>query len=287
MMGYLTYICSRYGAVTKQQMGDWIHTNRKLITLKEQRTFLIRCRNNDLFPSHIQNNLKRYNVHNLNYNLISKFQKTKTNFQTKCLRLEIENIVKNIQRLGKFSNYLKYRFLRTISDDSINKFLTSQEQNFQKLKISKRNDCIKKFDLLKNRSLTNNKKISEFRLKNCFKNLSNVEIPDDVAETLALGNKFGVPINTNNIPINSLIANIENSIKNIKDDDMKFNIRKTFTNLVSNHTNNNKFKNLEKSASLVKKFQKEHKDLIFLNADKGNLTVAANRNEYNITVENI
>ena len=33
-------------------------------------------------------------------------------------------------------------------------------------------------------------------------------------------------------------------------------------------------------------FQKNHKDLIFVKADKGNIMVAANRNDYNQTLEN-
>ena len=33
-------------------------------------------------------------------------------------------------------------------------------------------------------------------------------------------------------------------------------------------------------------FQKNHKDLIFVEADKGNIMVAANRNDYNQTLEN-
>lgn len=84
-------ICERYGAVARQQFGNWIHTHGKLVSFKEQRTFLSKCRNDALIPVHIQQNSNKFNVHNINYNLIHKFQKTKFNFQAKYLLLEIEN----------------------------------------------------------------------------------------------------------------------------------------------------------------------------------------------------
>ena len=60
---------------------------------------------------------------------------------------------------------------------------------------------------------------------------------------MALSNKFGVPFNVNKIPVNNIVANIENSIKNLENDDMKSKIRKCVTEIISNHNRNNRFKN--------------------------------------------
>ena len=57
-------------------------------------------------------------------------------------------------------------------------------------------------------------------------------------------------------------------------------------NIISNHNRNNKFKNNNQIANTVVNFQKNHKDLIFVKSDKGNIMVAANRNDYNQTLEN-
>lgn len=43
----------------------------------------------------------------------------------------------------------------------------------------------------------------DFKSNKCFKNLLKAEIPDEVADILALGKKLGVPLNVNQIPINS------------------------------------------------------------------------------------
>ena len=105
------------------------------------------------------------------------------------------------------------------------------------------------------------------RVKKCFKNVSNVQIPDEIAESLALGNKFGIPYNSNKIPVNNIVAIIENCIKNIDHDDDKLKIRRTVTDIISNHNRNNKFKNNNKIADTVVNFQKIPKDLIFVKAD--------------------
>ena len=196
-------------------------------------------------------------------------------------------IVENIEDLGHNSNYLKHCLSQRIREDSIDIFFSSQENIFYNLKYKKRQECISKFSLLKTRDLTKNREINDFRIKKCIKNISNVEIPDEIAETLALGNKFDVPFNVNNIPVNNIVANIENSIKNLENDDTKSKIRKCVNEIISNHNRNNRFKNQNRFFENVEKFQKSNKDLLVLKADKVNITVAADRTNYNQTIENI
>lgn len=51
----------------------------------------------------------------------------------------------------------------------------------------------------------------------------NVLMIHEIAEILTLGNKFSISFNVNKMPINSSIANIENSIQNIEEEDLTFN----------------------------------------------------------------
>ena len=151
------------------------------------------------------------------------------------------------------------------------------------LKINIKNDCIGKFQLLKKKQFDEISKFQQFRINKCFKNVSIVQIPHEIAESLALGNKFGVPYNTNKIPVNNIVACIENCIKKLDKDEDKLKIRRTVTEIISNHNRNNKFKKNRKTHDSLVNFQNNHKDLIFVKADKGNIMVAANKVDYNNT----
>ena len=131
------------------------------------------------------------------------------------LNCEINNAVENIHELVHNSNYLKCRLLRDINENSLINFLHSQDMMLQNLKFNIRNNCIKKFQLLRDRNLNRSTKLCQFRVNKCFKNVSNVQIPNEITESLALGNKFGIPYNSNKIPVNNIVASIENSIKNM------------------------------------------------------------------------
>ena len=113
-----------------------------------------------------------------------------------------------------------------------------------------------------------------------------MQIPDEIAESLALGNNFDVPYNTNEIPVNNIVASFENCIKKLDEDEDKLKIRRTLTEIISNHNRNNKFKNNSKTHDSLVNFQNNHKDLIFVKADKGNIMVGANKVDYNNTIEN-
>lgn len=286
-MGYLSYISTKYGKNVRSDMDIWIKSQRRLVLLKEQRTFLIKCRKESLIPAHILNHTNKFKIHNLHYKVSFKLQNTKVNTQRKLLNCEINNVVENIQELGHISNNLKYRLLRNINENSLHFFFDSQRHALENLKFKVKNDCIRKFLWLKGKNFDEIVKLREFRVNRCFKNISNVQIPDEIAETLALGKKFGIPYATNKIPVNIIIANVESSIKNLDNDEIKLKIRKTVTELISNHNRNNKFKNIDKTIENLVNFQKNHKNLLFVNADKGNIMVAANRNDYNHTIENI
>ena len=54
-MGYLAYISMKYGDHVRCDITNWIKFQRRLVVLKEQRTFLIKCRKEGLFPAHIRN----------------------------------------------------------------------------------------------------------------------------------------------------------------------------------------------------------------------------------------
>lgn len=60
IMGYLSYISTKYGKNVRWDMDIWIKSQRRLVLLKEQRTFLIKCRKKALIPAHILNHTNKF-----------------------------------------------------------------------------------------------------------------------------------------------------------------------------------------------------------------------------------
>jgi hypothetical protein len=122
-------------------------------------------------------------------------------------------------------------------------------------------------------------------------NLSIVQIPGDVQDVLKLGGKFSIPIPNKRIPMEDLISSVESSIFRF-DDPIKIEIRNKFTNILTNFKNSpNKltcsevnFSRLHKNAVL---FLKANPSLLILTADKGNVTVIMDRDEYNRKVHSL
>ena len=82
------------------------------------------------------------------------------------------------------------------------------------------------------------------------------------------------------------MASIESCIKNSDQENDKLIFRRTVTEIISHHNRNNKFKNENNISDIVVNFQNNYKDLICVKADKGYIMVAANKIDYNQTIEN-
>jgi len=118
-----------------------------------------------------------------------------------------------------------------------------------------------------------------------FINLTNATIPPYVSSLLQLGGNFNLPIDNNKkIAIHEFVKDLESCNRHINDTDTT-KIRNTiipfFHRFIHKKTSNNKIENillsLEKSTTI---FCKNNPNIIFTRADKGNVTVASNRDEY-------
>ncbi|XP_018367481.1 PREDICTED: uncharacterized protein LOC108763996 [Trachymyrmex cornetzi] len=119
-----------------------------------------------------------------------------------------------------------------------------------------------------------------------FLNLSGIHIPEEVRYLLQLGEGFGLPIDRNNLQhtfiefiksIESNIINRPNNVINvIRNNTMP--ILEKFHNDFPKSDSNTKL--LSSWTISTKKFIKEHPELLFSKADKGNVTVALNRDDY-------
>uniref|UniRef100_A0A0C9RM79 AI1 protein n=1 Tax=Fopius arisanus TaxID=64838 RepID=A0A0C9RM79_9HYME len=114
-------------------------------------------------------------------------------------------------------------------------------------------------------------------------NLTEEYIPDDVLDVACLGKKFGVPIiRKKDIPVSNIIASIESNM-NIIEKDQRNAIRSICVDVISNFLRQRvtpRFPQLLEKVKAAKIFKISHPDIIFLKADKGNVTVAVNKKFY-------
>ncbi|KYN12431.1 hypothetical protein ALC57_15398, partial [Trachymyrmex cornetzi] len=124
-------------------------------------------------------------------------------------------------------------------------------------------------------------------------NLSNIHIPNDVKYLLQLGEGFGLPINRSNFErtfiefiksIESNIINRPNNIVNVIRNNSVPILEKFHNDFIKSDSNSKLLFNWIKSTD---KFVKEHPEVLFSKADKGNVTVALNKVDYINKMENM
>jgi len=124
-----------------------------------------------------------------------------------------------------------------------------------------------------------------------FKNLSNLDIPLNIKCLLQLGQNFSLPATNTKNNIIEMIKNIENNIKKLNLD-IQSNIRnhslQVIKKLFNKCTQTNKiYDKLSDMLKSTKHFIKNHPNLILTRADKGNVTVALDKNEYIRKIESM
>ena len=128
--------------------------------------------------------------------------------------------------------------------------------------------------------------------KDWLKNLSSVQIPEDVNMILSLGPKFAVSQLKNEIPVNKIIADVEQIIPSFNDKENHNIIRGKAATIISQHVhkpkhlNNRKQLILHKAYINTKIFLKNHPDLTVTAADKGNITIVMDRTSYEDLMNN-
>ncbi|XP_061391400.1 putative leucine-rich repeat-containing protein DDB_G0290503, partial [Musca vetustissima] len=139
-----------------------------------------------------------------------------------------------------------------------------------------------------------NKLNKELNIKcnnNWFVNKTNKTFPDDVTWLLSLGDKHCLPTSRTEFPLFKYIADAEDIIQTTTDKEQQEMSRTKLTTMLETHTNrmreNNRDKYMMRTVERTQKFLKQNKDILILNADKGNVTVAMNKTDYQERMSNI
>ncbi|XP_067639481.1 uncharacterized protein [Eurosta solidaginis] len=124
-----------------------------------------------------------------------------------------------------------------------------------------------------------------------FRNLTQIEIPHKIQWLLSLGPKYALASDNEKFPLFKFIADGENIIQTVKDRDMQEIARNNFTTLIQDHlkkkTTSFRDKFICQTLEDTKRFLKQNKQLIILNADKGNVTVVMDKKEYDSKIQTV
>jgi len=218
----------------------------------------------------------------------AKFQNLINRVKTTLLNIEIEDCCIHIHFLKKHSEKLITELKSLIPSHLLNDIIVKQSKNNDNFEMKIREKHSKKFDRqIEKLNLTENKNNHENqKRRDWFKNLTEYQIPDNVIDIVSLGPKFSPPHEINRNIITDYIKNIENFINTHNVNEKLANIvRNDLIDNINNNTRKTKHINVKdrmfaQKLNETKYFLKNHKDLIFTQADKGNTTVAISKKDY-------
>lgn len=116
-----------------------------------------------------------------------------------------------------------------------------------------------------------------------FVNKTDTDIPNDIQWLLSLGPKHAIPTENKEIPIFILIADGEDCIQTIRGKEELEMARTKLSNIIDNFNNRRstdiREKHMISTVGWTKSFLQRNKNIVILSADKGNVTVAMERED--------
>ncbi|CAG5085483.1 Protein of unknown function [Cotesia congregata] len=271
-------LSQEFGNKVRLLVKEWATTTKKLANIYNRKIFLLKCKVNQLIPSHIKNNLKCIWSLQCEFNpFINEAEKIMSKFRMSTLKLEIRITLWKLCKLENRVGQIKSR-LQEVLPASV--YIRSCEIGVDLICIFAR--------------LGIHEVIAQGQQCNVLYNFTDLQLPDYCARVFNLAPKVGIPLNKKEIPIPTLIKDIEYGISRINVDDtdpkvvdnVRNNYRLKVINSITNFYNRSDYLIEEKWISLVrdisrtKQFLKENKDVIVMRADKGGSTVVMKRDEY-------
>jgi hypothetical protein len=143
---------------------------------------------------------------------------------------------------------------------------------------------VKKFDDLRNKR--NRPRIEKENLSpsKWLINRTDLEIPENVQRILSLGPKYNPPFDKKSLPIEKLVCDIESTIQSC-DEQSKVALRGKFVNILTNFCQksdvcSNDEKQIRRDVKSTREFIKDNPGIFITKADKGNVTVVIDRQNY-------
>lgn len=256
-------------------------SNRKLSNAETSKRFLLECRK-DVIPRFISDSCKQTsNLLKNGFTDATRANNIVKSFQTKILDLIIDGQNNKVQFLLRQINNCKTKLSQCSLSPNLKLELVDIENKLLRLNRLTNNERNKK-----KLSRLKQNLFDEYNIRpkeKWFVNLTQTEFPMEIKWLLSLGGKFATPVDAVNFPLFTIIADVENCLFPIEDEQEKEIIRARITNVIMN-TRFPQYRGIDRLINHIKtdsvKFLKQHKDIIILKADKGGATVAMYKHEY-------
>lgn len=278
-MSFFENIRLSYGDDTRQLMSALLKSHRKLASTEMEVKFLQRCKKFGLWPRSFNFDLKF-----LAYGLTATLKhRLFCSVRSMVMNYRIKSLFGKASFLARQNSEMLDDLQSCIPSEIYNAFVTSLqgacEDQLERVKL----ELQQKFDTIWNVAYDTYTRRSS-RTDKWFKNLSSVEVPTNVSNILALGDKFAIPGDMDKRNSIDMIANIEATIAGLPTNE-KTTIRNKVANILTNarqmqSTRNVQNEFLQKDIKETRQFCKAHPELIIAKADKGNLTVIADKSDY-------
>lgn len=252
LSNYYAELQYEYGITCKVTCKRYNNNYRAISRTINTRNVLIECRQQKILPTFIINRTKNLipqtNTNDGAYGrIVQLIHKTNKHI----LNFEISHINRKIKYLKQKSKNLHNKLFRLAPQHIVNKFINNirNPSRFSKTLKTEQND----------NKLTNklNKLIQQQTPhisynKDWLKNLSSIQIPEDVNMILSLGPKFAVGQLKNEIPVNKIIADVEQIIPSFNEKENHNIIRGRVASIISQHLQKSKHLNNRKQLILHK-----------------------------------
>lgn len=290
--GFFDSLSQEYGNECRLLVKEWATITKKLASLHNRKIFLLECKRNQVYPNHIINNVKCIWSLQCEFNpFVNDADRILYKFRRSILKLEIKITLWKINKMENQVKQIKAQ-LRNILQTSV--FVRCSEINNSRYKhhfTKIKNVNIKKF---RNLCRKNKEIITQGQQHTTLYNFTNVQLPEYCIRVLNLAPKVGVPLNRNEIPIPTLIKDVEYGISRINIDDpdprvienvrnnYRLKVINSMTNFYSRQDNliDDRWQNLLNDFKKTRQFLKDNKDIIVMRADKGGSTVIMRKDEY-------
>ncbi|XP_055585258.1 uncharacterized protein LOC129738096 [Uranotaenia lowii] len=290
MAQFYNQIDDEYGTEAKHSLKIYANLNRKMGNMTARKDFLVKCRRTGLFPPHITDVFRCvYTLFEDNSPYLNELNRKVNRFKKAILSLEIRQTFYKLKQITDNMKHTRSNIKRLIPDGGSDPFFANQTA-FQQKHLQKRAaNTDRKYRKIIDRSIKSLEQKTPSHNHRAFFNSTTVEVPQPVQLLLSLGSKFALP-STNNKPSTfyHLIADIEGIIETTEDEEVKVRNRSAAANQIMNHihahrniTGCNPSDNFYKTAIIAtRQFLKSYPNIIVLEADKGNITVMMNREDY-------
>ncbi|XP_067632954.1 uncharacterized protein [Eurosta solidaginis] len=282
-----------YNNKTKQAINKYKSESIQMTKLQSNIRFLLKCREAKIIPKFLQNTTKLNYIFTIN-NHIPKYirhilDKHIRLFHSKILNTLIKFKHDILKVKTKKLTYTKATLNQNIKEEDLKAFFESEQQ----LALTRASICknTQQAKLEKLRSARNNEALENNNNRHWFVNQTKTDFPPDVAALLAKGPKFALPVAKNTFPLFKCIADGEELIQSVKNKEDQESARTKLSLLiketVTKHKTNTADIAINDTVGRTRKFLNQNKNIVILNADKGNVTVAMEKSDYIVKMNNI